>query len=440
MSEIGAELVAEHQPCADCPGLFFVSDFLLDSTLNACLKSAETAVDLVAIYASNLVNAGAHLSLEPVELATGFAKNGSEFHGPRPPSPDWKLKGKGPKGGKIWAAPKGQNPKQTPAAGHAAGQIQPPQTPPEQPQVIHTDQSTITVGDPMAAAKTQQSRQTAATPDPKKEPTPEAAPTAPDHDAGVLSRAKQILDTVPGARWLQDRTKQLYVAMEKRYGPKAAKMIFASGYAISYGAMGVGAVTGTPITIPAAVAMAPAAAIAELHHQLAKMSPGGLVAQLSVDDTGREHKGKGGGWGQFTSESGDDAEEKGAVKEKDAVDPTVEQTDHPTLSPEQIAQFGKHFFDQISSDWRRYNVDVAAGREGDGGVSDGAALSVEWLELPAPAEQAVALSVDDPDGDDEDTDDELGNREERAGLIADILGGLLGDKALLGFHGGKNDE
>jgi hypothetical protein len=42
------ELVGEHQPLE--PGLYTVSDFLFDSTLNGCLISAETATDLAAEY------------------------------------------------------------------------------------------------------------------------------------------------------------------------------------------------------------------------------------------------------------------------------------------------------------------------------------------------------------------------------------------------------
>jgi monoamine oxidase len=45
-----AELRGEHQPDPKCPGVFLVGDFLFDSTLNACLISANTATDCLLEY------------------------------------------------------------------------------------------------------------------------------------------------------------------------------------------------------------------------------------------------------------------------------------------------------------------------------------------------------------------------------------------------------
>lgn len=101
-------------------------------------------------------------------------------------------------------------------------------------------------------------------------------------------QAPKILDSLGHAgKWLRDRTKAIYGKLEGRYGRKAALAIFASGQAISWGAAGVGAATGTPLWVPSAIAMAPGAALAEICLQAKRLSKPKPVegAQMALETT-----------------------------------------------------------------------------------------------------------------------------------------------------------
>lgn len=82
-----------------------------------------------------------------------------------------------------------------------------------------------------------------------------AAPTP----SGILAKLK-----APG-KWMKDKTKQLYTALEGRYGKTAAIAIMASGQALAWGATGAGAVAGVPVWLPGSMLWGalPGAAIAE---------------------------------------------------------------------------------------------------------------------------------------------------------------------------------
>ncbi len=96
----------------------------------------------------------------------------------------------------------------------------------------------------------------------------------------VQARATALIDRIPGGKAVRTRAALLKDKLEKRYGTKAMKAIVASGYAISWGAFSAGAAVGAPIVIPSAVAMLPALAIAELHHQF-RRGDGGVASSIS---------------------------------------------------------------------------------------------------------------------------------------------------------------
>lgn len=85
---------------------------------------------------------------------------------------------------------------------------------------------------------------------------------------GILAKAKATLDKVPGAKWLREKSKQMYDKLVERYGKKVAIAVVASGQAISWGAFGVGVAIGVPIWVPSAAATVPGAAVAELHYRI----------------------------------------------------------------------------------------------------------------------------------------------------------------------------
>lgn len=113
---------------------------------------------------------------------------------------------------------------------------------------------------------------------------------------GVLGKATTTLDKIPGAKWLREKTKQMFDKLVARYGKKTALAVVASGQAISWGAFGVGLAVGVPIWIPSAVATAPGAAIAELGHQMrgkgkpaeSKPTENRELTQEEIDDIAME--------------------------------------------------------------------------------------------------------------------------------------------------------
>lgn len=82
------------------------------------------------------------------------------------------------------------------------------------------------------------------------------------------AKATEILDKFPGAKKIRKTLAKAKGKLVDRYGAKTAAAIVASGQAISWGAFGVGLATGAPLYVPSVIAMVPAAALAELHHQL----------------------------------------------------------------------------------------------------------------------------------------------------------------------------
>lgn len=83
----------------------------------------------------------------------------------------------------------------------------------------------------------------------------------------VGAAATALIDKIPGGKYLRGKAAELKAGLEKRYGAKAVKAIVASGYAISWGATGAGAVVGVPVMIPSPIAMLPGLVMAELYHQ-----------------------------------------------------------------------------------------------------------------------------------------------------------------------------
>lgn len=112
------DLRTEHQPePEDHPELYIVGDYLFDSTLNAALISANTAVDLFVEC----------LGIEPGEVTSGvdaLAPDDDKAlalqlppgakESPHPPGPDWKMVKEGPRGGKYWLPPAGAQTAQPP--------------------------------------------------------------------------------------------------------------------------------------------------------------------------------------------------------------------------------------------------------------------------------------------------------------------------------------
>jgi SPP1 gp7 family putative phage head morphogenesis protein len=104
-----------------------------------------------------------------------------------------------------------------------------------------------------------------------------------------------LLDKVPGAKWLRDRTKQLTDAMRQRYGVKTTLAIVASGQAFGWSLMGVGvAVSGVPWYVPGStlIGMAPAAALAEVHYQLRSRTRGATSNVATPDAAEIERLGR----------------------------------------------------------------------------------------------------------------------------------------------------
>lgn len=89
------------------------------------------------------------------------------------------------------------------------------------------------------------------------------------HHAGLIkSKATEIMDKVPGAKWMRTKVAAINTKLKERYGAKQAGAIVASGVAISWGVFIGGAVAGVPLYVPTLAAMVPGACLAELHYQL----------------------------------------------------------------------------------------------------------------------------------------------------------------------------
>lgn len=95
--------------------------------------------------------------------------------------------------------------------------------------------------------------------------------------------ATAVLDRVPGGKWLRGRVAAFNAALVARYGKRNTALIMASAQAISWGAAGVGAAVGTPLYVPSLVAMAPGAALAEMHYQYRKHF-GGAAPRLAANE------------------------------------------------------------------------------------------------------------------------------------------------------------
>lgn len=137
----------------------------------------------------------------------------------------------------------------------------------------------------------------------------------------IVQRAKEIIDYLQFGRYLRRTVDKAYGWLVNRYGKKTATAIVASGHLLSWAATGVGAAIGVPLPFPSVVAMAPAAALAELHYRL-KGKP--------VDDEGAEKP--------LTPEQ-KDAEVQRLLKHVEKA--TKAKAEHVTQKPEFRAWFGK---------------------------------------------------------------------------------------------------
>lgn len=89
------------------------------------------------------------------------------------------------------------------------------------------------------------------------------------HHAGLIKdKATEVMDKVPGAKWMRTKVAAINTKLKDRYGAKQAGAIVASGVAISWGVFIGGAVAGVPLYVPTLAAMVPGACLAELHYQL----------------------------------------------------------------------------------------------------------------------------------------------------------------------------
>jgi SPP1 gp7 family putative phage head morphogenesis protein len=121
--------------------------------------------------------------------------------------------------------------------------------------------------------------------------------TAIDYTKSSMKAAQDILDKVPGVKWLREKSQALTNKLKQRYGVKTAAAIIASGQLFGWGLMGVGiATTGVPFYVPGStiIGMAPAAALAEIHYQLsgkykqAQVQNEQELSQDEIDELGKE--------------------------------------------------------------------------------------------------------------------------------------------------------
>lgn len=124
----------------------------------------------------------------------------------------------------------------------------------------------------------------------------------------LAARVSALLDKFPGAKYVRVQAAKLNAKIVERYGRKQAMAIVASGQAISWAATGVGAALGSPVYVPSLLAMVPALAIAELHHQ--HQSRRSLAANESF----------------------------------------------PELSTEDIERLGRELYDELRQNWEGYRV------------------------------------------------------------------------------------
>jgi hypothetical protein len=82
---------------------------------------------------------------------------------------------------------------------------------------------------------------------------------------------QEVMDRVPGAKWMREKVVAINKGLANRYGVKQAALIVASGQAFGWGLMPLGVATvGVPLYVPfsTVAGMIPGAALAELHYQL----------------------------------------------------------------------------------------------------------------------------------------------------------------------------
>ncbi len=114
------------------------------------------------------------------------------------------------------------------------------------------------------------------------EPTHDVRPEellskARDLAAAVTAKGSQMLDALPGAKYMRQKAAQLREGLEQRYGRKQALMILAAGQILSWTSTVGSIAAGVPAVIPSAVMTAPLVALAELVRQLRKKT--GRVAE-----------------------------------------------------------------------------------------------------------------------------------------------------------------
>lgn len=139
-------------------------------------------------------------------------------------------------------------------------------------------------------------------PIPKKGPITVALDKLSEWKEAVENRATQIIDSIPGGKYVRKKLKEIREWLTKRYGAKTMAAIVASGYALIWGAAGVGfistAITGNPaigaatssaMFIPSPIVMLPGLALAELRYQLNKSDQQPtLNLAASMEEIGQE--------------------------------------------------------------------------------------------------------------------------------------------------------
>jgi SPP1 gp7 family putative phage head morphogenesis protein len=97
----------------------------------------------------------------------------------------------------------------------------------------------------------------------------------------TLEQAKEIIDSVPGAKWLREKGQVIKQKLVARYGAGQALAIVASGQAIAWASAAGFAAVGAPgAWIPSAVGMIPGVVIAEMYHQLRKPHAAKMTANI----------------------------------------------------------------------------------------------------------------------------------------------------------------